>query len=97
MHPVLEAADAIRVPTGRQPVRVQPDRHDSPPVRSAVLFGLVVYEGRNRVPARVVVAFPHQSDADEHARREHLDDYTVVPLAFLSVDPPPGPGLRRLR
>ncbi len=89
------AAPQWGVPTRRHPAGRPPDRGHGFAMVAAVLFGLVVYEGKSRTPARVLVAFPHQSDADEHAQHEHLDDYAVVPLAFLTVDPPPWPALRR--
>lgn len=83
------ASGVCVVPAGRHPVGTGPDRGDEFTMRTAVLYGLIVYEGRSRSPTRVVVAFGHQSDADEYAEDEHLGDYEVVPLSFPTVDPPP--------
>lgn len=65
-----------------------PERGTGSAIVAAVLYGLVVYEGKSRKPTRVVVAFPHQTDADQFAVQERLDDYTVVPLGFLTTDMP---------
>ncbi len=50
-----------------------------------LLFGLVTFDGPERVASTVLVPFCSALEADRYATTHGLDDYVVAPLAFLTA------------
>ncbi|MGF7234397.1 MAG: hypothetical protein ACQSGP_05485 [Frankia sp.] len=50
-----------------------------------LLFGLVTFDGPERVASTVLVPFCSALEADRYATTHGLDDYVVAPLAFLAA------------
>lgn len=57
----------------------------------ATLYGVVVYDLPGLEAREVIAVFPSAKDADEHARTQGLDCYTVVPVSFPDGTTPPAP------
>lgn len=79
----MSAALRARVMCGRRRQARRPSAPDDE-APADKLFGVVIFDTRQRRARRVVLAFDSMSAADAYAVDNRFRDYVVVPLSFLA-------------